>query len=101
MSTAGEVDLWANGWFPSANAFLEDDEVKGEVETVGYEVKADALQGYMIDKKTAATHGIATLADLNDPKIARLFDIDGNGRADLIGCNSDWACKQTIEHHID
>ena len=23
----GEVDLWANGWFPAHNASLEDDDV--------------------------------------------------------------------------
>jgi len=97
----GEVDLWANGWLPSHNAFLEDDRVMDKVEAVGFEVKAGALQGYLVDKKTADQWGIKSLADLKNPEVARLFDVDGNGKADLIGCNVGWGCERTIERHLD
>ncbi|MBW2430383.1 MAG: hypothetical protein JRF56_15600, partial [Deltaproteobacteria bacterium] len=83
----GEMDLWANGWFPSHMPFLEDGRVRGKVEAVGFEVQAGALQGYLVNKKTADALGIKSLGDLRDPKIARVFDRDGNGKADLIGCN--------------
>lgn len=57
-------------------------------------------QGYLIDKKTATKYGIKYLEDLQDPKIARLFDIDGDNKADLIGCNPGWGCERTINHQI-
>jgi ABC-type proline/glycine betaine transport system substrate-binding protein len=97
----GEVDLWANGWFPGHTSFLEHDQVKGKVEAVGFEVIAGALQGYLVDKKTADAVGIRNLDDLKDIKIARMFDQNGNGKADLIGCNAGWGCESVVEHHLD
>ena len=97
----GEMDLWANGWFPSHKSFLEDDRVRDRVEAVGFEVTAGALQGYLVDKKTADAHRIRSLGDLKDPKIARVFDRNGNGKADLIGCNVGWGCERIVEHHLD
>ena len=46
-----------------------------------------AAQGYLIDKKTATQYGITNLGQLKDPKLAALFDGDGDGKADLVGCN--------------
>lgn len=57
-------------------------------------------QGYLIDKKTAETHGIQSLNDLADPAIAALFDTDKDGKADLTGCNPDWGCKDIIDEHL-
>ncbi|MEL7332464.1 MAG: glycine betaine/L-proline ABC transporter substrate-binding protein ProX, partial [Cyanobacteria bacterium J06560_2] len=36
-----------------------------------------------------------------DPQIAALFDTDGNGKANLVGCVSGWGCRDVIEHHLD
>lgn len=58
------------------------------------------LQGYLIDKATADEHGITNLEQLRDPEIARLFDADGDGLADLTGCNPGWGCELVIEHHL-
>ena len=60
-----------------------------------------ALQGYLIDKKTADAHGIKTIDQLRDPKLAKLFDANGDGKADLAGCNPGWGCEKVIEHHLD
>ena len=60
-----------------------------------------AAQGYLIDKKTAQKHGIDNIADLKDPELARLFDTNGDGKADLSGCNPGWGCEAVIEHHLD
>lgn len=97
----GEMDLWANGWFPSHGPFLNDDRVRDKVEAVGFEVRAGALQGYLVDKKTADALGMANLGDLKDPKLAAVFDRNGNGKADLIGCNVGWGCELVVEHHLD
>ena len=97
----GKVDLWVNGWFPSHAPYLEDLQVQGKVEPVGFLVRGGALQGYLVDKKTADAHGITNLADFRNPNIARLFDRDGNGKADLIGCDIGWSCAQVIESRLD
>ena len=60
-----------------------------------------ALQGYLIDKKTADAHNITNYGQLKDPKIAALFDADGDGKADLAGCNPGWGCESVIEHQLD
>lgn len=61
----------------------------------------NAAQGYLIDKKTADAHGITHLHQLANPALAKLFDHDGDGRADLTGCNPGWGCEAVIEHHLD
>jgi ABC-type proline/glycine betaine transport system substrate-binding protein/ABC-type amino acid transport substrate-binding protein len=96
----GEVDLWVNGWFPSHNVFLKQDEVKGKLQPVGFEVLSGALQGYLVDKRTADKLGLTNLGDLKKPEVAAVFDRDGDGRADLIGCNVGWGCEQVVEHHL-
>ena len=93
---SGDVDMWANGWFPSHDLFIEPN----VVEPVGKQVDDGALQGYFVDRVTAEAHGITNLGDLADPRIAALFDVDGDGRADLVGCEAGWACAKIIDHHL-
>ena len=97
-AAAGEVDLWANGWFPAHDVFIADGD---EVSKVGTAVDDGALQGYFVDAATAAQHGIFNLGDLADPEVAALFDRDGDGLADLVGCNVGWSCAATIDHHLE
>ena len=94
----GEVDLWANGWFPAHDVFIADD---AAVSKVGTAVDDGALQGYFVDAATATAHGITNLGDLADPTVAALFDVDGDRRADLVGCNVGWSCAATIDHHLE
>ena len=94
---AGEVDLWVNGWFPTHDGLIAED----LVERVGTQVDAGALQGYFVDAATARAHGITSLGDLADPEVAALFDLDADGRADLIGCETGWTCSHVIEHHLE
>ena len=97
-AAAGEVDLWASGWFPLHDSFIEEG---GPVERVGVSVDDGALQGYFIDAATAEAHGITNLGDLADPGAAALFDRDGDGRADLIGCSVGWSCASIVDHHLE
>jgi glycine betaine/proline transport system substrate-binding protein len=60
-----------------------------------------ALQGYLIDKKTADQYKITHIDQLKDPKLAKLFDTNNDGTADLAGCNPGWGCEQVIEHQLD
>ncbi|OEF25278.1 glycine betaine/L-proline ABC transporter substrate-binding protein ProX [Vibrio rumoiensis] len=59
-----------------------------------------AAQGYLIDKKTADKYSITNIGQLKDPKIAKLFDSNDNGKADLTGCNPGWGCEAVIEHQM-
>ncbi len=70
-----------------------------KLERVGV-LTPNVVQGYQIDKKTADKYKITNLGQLKDPKIAQLFDSDGNGKANLIGCNPGWFCERIIDHQI-
>ncbi|QFG76393.1 proline/glycine betaine ABC transporter substrate-binding protein ProX [Raoultella planticola] len=59
-----------------------------------------AAQGYLIDK-TAEQYHIKSIDQLKDPKIAKLFDTNGDGKADLTGCTPGWGCEAVINHQID
>ncbi len=95
----GDVDFWASGWFPLHNSYLP--EIEGKAKPVGYVAKGGALQGYLVDKKTAEANGIRYLEDLKDPEKAKLFDADGDGTADLVACPPGWGCELTITHQIE
>ncbi|MGB3533241.1 MAG: glycine betaine/L-proline ABC transporter substrate-binding protein ProX [Microcoleaceae cyanobacterium] len=58
-------------------------------------------QSYQIDRQTAQEYNITNLEQFKDPEIAKLFDSDGDGKANLIGCNTGWRCEEVIRHHID
>ncbi|WP_087024894.1 glycine betaine/L-proline ABC transporter substrate-binding protein ProX [Thaumasiovibrio subtropicus] len=66
----------------------------------GGEFVSGAAQGYLIDKKTALKHDITNLSQFSDPKIAALFDVNGDGLADLMGCEVEWGCNAVIEHQL-
>ena len=59
-----------------------------------------AAQGYLIDKKTAEKYHIHDLSQLKDPKIAKLFDANGDGKADMVGCEPGWGCGEVIDAQI-
>ncbi|WP_147199436.1 glycine betaine/L-proline ABC transporter substrate-binding protein ProX [Pantoea sp. MBD-2R] len=59
-----------------------------------------AAQGYLIDKKTAEKYHITRIDQLKDPKLARLFDSNNDGKADLTGCTPGWGCEAVINHQI-
>lgn len=100
-----QVDLWVNGWFPLHDIYLQRPLFTGQlisepIEKVGFEVEAGALQGYLIDKATADELGITSMSDLADPSVASTFDLDGDGLADLHGCNEGWGCNLMIDDHV-
>ncbi|MGB3494389.1 MAG: glycine betaine/L-proline ABC transporter substrate-binding protein ProX [Elainellaceae cyanobacterium] len=97
----GTVDFWVNGWFPQHNSLLTAEAIANKLEPIGFEVRDGALQGYQIDLASAQQFNIKTLEDLQNPTLARRFDVDGNGKADLIGCNEGWSCAEVVNHHLD
>lgn len=95
----GDVDFWVNGWFPLHNTYRETFEGKASV--VGTVAEGGALQGYLVDKKTADEHDITSLADFKKPEIRELFDSDGDGKAELVACPPGWGCELVIEHQLE
>ncbi|WP_114195305.1 glycine betaine/L-proline ABC transporter substrate-binding protein ProX [Edaphovirga cremea] len=61
---------------------------------------ANAAQGYMIDKKTADQYHIKDISQLKDPTLAKLFDADGDGKADMAGANPGWVSGSVIDTQI-
>lgn len=94
------INFMAVNWAPLHDAMY--DKVGGDkvFYRKGHYVKG-AAQGYLVDKKTADEYNIKYINDLKDPKIAKLFDHDGDGKADLAGCNPGWGCEKVIEHQLD
>jgi glycine betaine/proline transport system substrate-binding protein len=95
----GDVDFWVNGWFPLHNEY-EDTYGQG-AELVGYVAEGGALQGYLVDKKSADELGITNLEDFKNEEIASAFDADGDGKADMVACPPGWGCELVIEHQMD
>ncbi len=93
------VYFMAANWDP-----LQDNMLKSagkENLFIGGNFVENCAQGYLIDKVTAEKYGIKYLNDLKDPKLAKLFDINGDGKANLAGCNPGWGCEKVIEHQLD
>ncbi|MFO8009187.1 MAG: glycine betaine/L-proline ABC transporter substrate-binding protein ProX [Dehalococcoidia bacterium] len=95
----GELDYWPNGWFPLHNT--QFNKYQDKISKVGYVAKGGALEGYLIDKKTAEEYDITNLEQFLDPEIAEIFDNDGDGKAELVACPPGWGCEETIAHHLD
>lgn len=94
----GDAEYTAAYWDSLYSAFL-DKAGRDNVVLLGA-ITPGAIQGYLVDKKTADAYGIKNLTQLKDPKIAKLFDTNGDGKADLAGCNPGWGCERVIEHHL-
>jgi glycine betaine/proline transport system substrate-binding protein len=96
----GDGTFLADYWDPLHNDFF--DRAGGDTKLYRKGVFASgALQGYLIDKATAEKYNITNVDQLKDPKIAALFDSNGDGKADLAGCNPGWGCEKVIENHLD
>lgn len=102
----GQVDLWANGWFPLHEPFLEGERLTGQrydqpIEPIGHQVDAGAVQGYLVDRVTAEALDITSMQDLLRDEVRDAFDHDGDGLADLYGCDEGWGCNLQIDAHLD
>lgn len=97
---SGDADYTFNHWRPLHNGFFDKSGGESAMTRVNAAITG-AGQGYYIDKKTADTHGITDIGQLADPALAKVFDSDGDGRANLSGCNPGWGCELAIEGHLD
>ncbi len=95
----GDATFMADHWNPMHADFYKN--AGGDAKLSRKGVYSDnAAQGYLIDKKTADKYHITNIGQFKDPKIAKLFDADGDGKADLTGCTPGWGCEAVIEHQL-
>jgi glycine betaine/proline transport system substrate-binding protein len=95
----GDATFMADHWNPMHADFYKN--AGGDAKLARKGVYSDnAAQGYLIDKKTADQYKITNIGQFKDPKIAKLFDADGDGKADLTGCTPGWGCEAVIEHQL-
>jgi glycine betaine/proline transport system substrate-binding protein len=95
----GDIDLWVNGWFPLHDTYR--DAFEPGATTIGYVAKGGALQGYLVDKKSAEEYGITSIEDFKKPEVKEAFDANGDGKADLVACPPGWGCETKISKDLD
>ena len=96
----GDADYTAVHWKPLHDDFFNNSGGDDQLVRAG-PMYTNAMQGYFIDVGTSEAHGITELEQLKDPAVKALFDTDGDGLANLTGCNPGWGCEKVIEHHLD
>ena len=96
----GDATFMADHWNPQHADYFKNAGGKDKLSREGV-YSNNAAQGYLMDKKTADAYKITNIGQLKDPKIAKLFDTDGDGKADLTGCTPGWGCETMIEHQMD
>lgn len=91
-----KIQISATFWEPLQNPFIKR---LNNVKILGNFI-TEAESGYAIDKKTADKFEIKSLKDLQRPEIAILFDMNGDKKADILGCELGWGCSTVIKKHI-
>ncbi|OJJ24915.1 glycine betaine ABC transporter substrate-binding protein [Roseofilum reptotaenium AO1-A] len=96
----GDLDYSVIYYSPSHDGMFNQAGGDKKIKKLGVFVPI-GTRGYRIDRKTAQEYGITNLGQLKDERIAKLFDWDGDGKANLAGCNPGWGCVSAINHHIE
>ncbi len=95
----GDVDFWANGWFPLHYAQLPKN-FEDKASMAGTVAKGGALQGYLVSKKDVEKFNIKSLDDFKRDEVKKAFDANGDGKADLVACPPGWGCEKVVTHHL-
>jgi glycine betaine/proline transport system substrate-binding protein len=96
----GGLDYTAAHWQQLGEEFYNNSGGDEKLEKIGVIVD-NAVQGYLIDRATAEEHNITNIEQLQNHEIAKIFDSDSNGKANLTGCNAGWGCETIINHHLE
>ncbi|MCY3661708.1 MAG: glycine betaine/L-proline ABC transporter substrate-binding protein ProX [bacterium] len=99
----GDYDLWASSWPLNHTPLLEGESPDGgtfadKARFIGRMMASGALQGLLVDIPSVETFGFTTLGELLDnPEAVAHFDTDGDGKADINGCDDGWGCQKVID----
>lgn len=96
----GDMDIAADVNMPQRQAAF--DQYADQLVLLGEgTIAGGGYNGYMMDKATAEANGITDIGDLQDPELAKLFDIDGDGKADLMNCDPGWSCGDVVDFQLE
>ncbi|HBE16525.1 MAG TPA: proline/glycine betaine ABC transporter substrate-binding protein ProX [Cyanobacteria bacterium UBA11149] len=95
----GDLDIFAGHREKMQAGLFKKSGGDEKLEQVG-EIVSNVFLGYQIDKKTAESAKITNFSQLKDPKIAKLFDSDNDGKANLAGCSAGSPCAEFIDYQI-
>ena len=98
---SGEADLWTDSWLPNQQDLW--DKYDATIDSLGliYGGPEDpCLQFWAVPKWMSEEHGITSVTDLDNPEFAKMFDVDGDGIGDLLGCDPAWTCAQINDDMI-
>jgi glycine betaine/proline transport system substrate-binding protein len=95
----GDLDLTGDINWPQAQPAIEPIQDTAELLNEGT-ITGGGINGYLIDKKTAEAYNITNIEQLKDPKIAALFDTDGDGKANLTNCDPAWKCGDVVDFQV-
>ena len=102
----GDYDLWASSWPLNHTPLLAGESPDGgtfgdRAGYIGTMMASGALQGLLVDIPSVEQFGFATLGELLDnPDAVAHFDSDGDGKADINGCDDGWGCQKVINDTI-
>ncbi|MFC1916344.1 glycine betaine ABC transporter substrate-binding protein [Chloroflexota bacterium] len=99
---SGEAHLWTNGYLPNQ----EDLQAKFADEVVelgimyGGGPHDPCLQFWAVPTWVSEQYGITSVADLENPDFVEMFDLDGDGVGDILGCDASWKCAAMNDQMI-
>ena len=104
---SGEIDLWANSWYPGHLSWWEGELTDGTrigdnlTRIEGSLMPGGGLQGMLVTKSWAEANGVTTLDQINDDEaLWSQLDTDGNGKGEFYGCPEDWTCDDIMASQI-
>ncbi len=103
----GEIDAWANSWYPGHLSWWEDQlpdgsQVGDNLERLeGSLLPGGGRQGMLITKSWAEANGVTTLDQINDNgRLWSQLDNDGDGKGEFFGCPRAWTCDDIMNSQI-
>jgi len=98
----GSADLWSNAWLPNQEdlqaEYANTTESLGVIYGGGPE--DPCLQAWFVPTPVSEEYGITSITDLENPDFAGMFDVDGDGIGDLLGCDAAWKCAAINDQMI-